>query len=152
MVDHCLYGSWYLFSYCYAGPQWCLLVYPFPATVSWCQIWSGIYIVRSFWIFTSTASMSCYGQLNILARYLMTGRAYVLMAWIFFFSPILFFGGIWMLLSFLPPYHGSLQTSWFIHLLCGPQVVPAHHLTICPLLTIIQPHFSNLNDIPIFSL
>uniref|UniRef100_A0A3P9BJX5 Inter-alpha-trypsin inhibitor heavy chain H3-like n=1 Tax=Maylandia zebra TaxID=106582 RepID=A0A3P9BJX5_9CICH len=35
----------------------------------------------------SVASISCFGQLTIPARYLITGRAYVLIAWIWFLTP-----------------------------------------------------------------
>lgn len=63
-------------------------VHPPSSTVSGCWTWGGSLHTNchyvKFWIFTSAASMSSFGQLTMQAGYVMTGRASVLMAWILF--------------------------------------------------------------------
>ncbi|KAF7633678.1 hypothetical protein LDENG_00053830, partial [Lucifuga dentata] len=46
--------------------------------------WNPLCIVRSFHVLTSVVSISSCGHLIIPAGYLMTGSAYMLMAWILF--------------------------------------------------------------------
>ena len=67
----------------------------------------------SFLVLTSVASISSFDQLIIPAGFLMTGRAYVLMAWTLFFPFSQLFRTCLTLYRYLVVADFLVSSSWF---------------------------------------
>lgn len=107
--------------------------------------------VRSFWVFTSEASMSSFGQFTLLTEYLMTARAYCAFWCVDIVLPIERILQTCLILWWHLEVADFLAFSSWFPCDCTKVLYLFHPFSLkyLPLLTTILSHFSSLNVIQI---